>query len=297
MKNMNQESLFIDDGEHQLHLRHIFKKEQGIPVLMLHGTIENGKIFYTNSGKGLACFLAENGFDVYVADFRGKGASKPSLEENSDHGQYEAITKDIPLFLDFISKRSEQKIHVICHSWGGVLFSSCLARFPKRVEQVASNICFGTKRSIHQKSFHKWWKVDLFWNWLAPALAKKKGYIDAKKLNFGADNESLLFLQQSIEWVKPLPWKDPEDNYDYHQASSSLNWPDTWHITGINDDLLGHANDVKAFIAESNQRAEFSLLSKSIGNAHDYDHIDILTHVKAIDDHFPKVVNWLQARK
>lgn len=293
---MQQESLYINDGEHQLHLRHIFKKEQGIPVLMLHGTIENGKIFYTESGKGLACFLAENGFDVYVADFRGKGKSSPNLKDNTDHGQYEAITKDIPLFLDYIAARTKQKMHVICHSWGGVLFSSCLSRYPQRTDQVASSICFGTKRTIHQKSFHKWWKVDVFWNWLAPKLAKNKGYIDAVKLNFGADNETLLFLQQSIEWVKPLPWIDPEDNYDYAKGAAELNWPDTWHITGVNDDLMGHANDVKAFIAESNQQAEFSVLSTQSGDLHDYDHIDILTHASAVKDHFPKVVSWLSKR-
>ncbi|MEW6991198.1 alpha/beta fold hydrolase [Colwelliaceae bacterium 6441] len=293
---LQQESLFINDAEHQLHLRHIYKKANGVPVLMLHGVIENGKIFYTQSGKGLACFLADHGFDVYVADFRGKGLSKPSLKANSSHGQFETITQDIPLFLDFITKRCQQKIHVICHSWGGVLFSSCLARYPKRVSQIASNICFGSKRSIYQKGFQKWWKVDLFWNKLAPSLARKNGYIDAVKLKFGSDNESLLFLQQSIEWVKILPWKDPKDNYDYSQGALLIEWPDTWHITGINDKLLGHKDDVRAFIDESNKQAKFSLLSKDAGNAHNYDHIDILTHIKAVDDHFPKIVDWLKAR-
>ena len=73
---MQQQSLFIKDGRHQLHIRRIAVQQGGTPVLMLHvGTIENGKIFYTESGKGLACYLAEQGFDVFVADFRGKGKS------------------------------------------------------------------------------------------------------------------------------------------------------------------------------------------------------------------------------
>jgi len=288
-----QESLYIEDEHHQLHLRHIYSKTGGKPVLMLHGTIENGKIFYTESGKGLACFLANQGFDVFVADFRGKGKSIPSLKEDPEHGQFEVITRDIPLFLDFLSNRCQQKLHVICHSWGGVLFASSLARYPNRVEQIASNICFGTKRAIYQKNMNKFLKVDLFWSRLAPQIAKRKGYIDAVKLKFGADNESHQFLLQSVKWVKPNDWHDPLDSFDYHTAAKQLIWPPTWHITGVNDDLLGHASDVKAFIKESNIDADFSLLSKQAGNKVDYDHIDILTHRDAAADHFPEVVSWI----
>ncbi|GLX80024.1 alpha/beta hydrolase [Thalassotalea insulae] len=290
---MQQESLYIQDGHHQLHLRHIHQNQGGTPVLMLHGTIENGKIFYTLSGKGLACYLAKQGFDVYVADFRGKGESKPNLKQDAGHGQYEAITQDIPLFLDYIEQRCHQPMHLICHSWGGVLLASTLARYPQRCRQVASTLCFGTKRSIYRKTLSKRWTVDLLWNRLAPLLARKKGYIDAVKLKFGADNESLNFLHQSIEWVKPGKWCDPVDGFDYHQAAQSINWPRTWHITGASDHLLGYKEDVKAFIEESNAQATFSLLSKSAGNAIDYDHINILTHPYAIDDHFPEVARWL----
>ena len=44
---INQESLFLPQGEHQLHLRHVWQKKGGIPIFMLHGVIENGLIFYT----------------------------------------------------------------------------------------------------------------------------------------------------------------------------------------------------------------------------------------------------------
>lgn len=293
---MQQESLYVQDGEHQLHLRHIHQGNGGQPVLMLHGTIENGKIFYTESGKGLGCFLAEQGFDVYVADFRGKGLSKPNLKDDPEHGQFEAITRDIPLFLDYVEQRCQQKVHVVCHSWGGVLLASCLARYPERTKQVASNLCFGSKRSVHRKTLRKFWMVDLLFNRVAPVIAKKKGYVDAVKLKVGADNESEQFLLQCIDWVKPNPWRDLIDGFDYQHAARNIDWPNTWHITGVKDKLLGHAKDVKIFIEESNTGAEFSILSIRSGNLLDYDHINILTHPKARDDHFPKVVSWLNAQ-
>ncbi|HEY9044239.1 MAG TPA: alpha/beta hydrolase, partial [Rheinheimera sp.] len=73
-----QSSLYLDLQQYQLHLRRLMPMQQGIaPVLMLHGAIENGRIFYSHSGKGLGCYLADNGFMVYCADFAGRGLSKP----------------------------------------------------------------------------------------------------------------------------------------------------------------------------------------------------------------------------
>lgn len=294
---MQQESLYLEDGIHQLHLRHIHNNNQGTPVLMLHGVIENGKIFYTQSGKGLGCFLAEHGFDVYIADFRGKGLSTPNLKENAKHGQHEVITRDIPLFVDYIKQRNQQKIHVICHSWGGVLFSSYLARYPENTAAIASNICFGTKRTIYQRKISRLLAIHVLWDGIAPLLAKRKGYINAIKLKAGSDNESLLFLKQCMHWVKKNRWHDTEDGFDYYHAAKQLNWPDTWHITGIQDKLLGYIDDVSQFIAESNTEAKLSLLSKGSGNLFDYGHIDILTHPLARKDHFPLVVDWLLKRE
>lgn len=106
---MQQESIYIDDGENQLHLRHIWKNNGGVPIFMLHGLIENSFIFYTEKGKGLACFLAEQGFDVYVGDLRGRGKSHPAINAKSSFGQHEAITRDIPLFLEKIQSLNPQK--------------------------------------------------------------------------------------------------------------------------------------------------------------------------------------------
>jgi pimeloyl-ACP methyl ester carboxylesterase len=290
----HQESLFLSQGDHQLHLRHIWKINGGTPVFLLHGAIENGLIFYTKKGKGLACYLAEQGFDVYVADLRGRGASTPRISAGDSHGQFEAITEDIPLFINYITEKTQQNIHLIAHSWGGVLLASTLARFPALAEYIRSKTCYGTKRMVTVKSIEKFFKVNMLWSYLAPKLAKNKGFLDAKKHGFGSDNETQQSLADSVAWVRKNAWCDHKDGFDYSLAAKAVNWPPTWHLTGSKDKVLGHATDVNLFIAESNPEATFTLLSKSSGYKQDYDHINILTHPSAVDDHFPTLVEWLK---
>lgn len=49
---------------------------------MLQGAIENGKIFYSDSGRGSGLFLARGGLDVYAGDWRGRGESWPHINRH-----------------------------------------------------------------------------------------------------------------------------------------------------------------------------------------------------------------------
>lgn len=295
---MQQESIFLNQSHHQLHIRHIWTAKADQPVLMLHGAIENGKIFYSEKGKGLGCYLAEQGYDVYVADFRGRGDSTPSIFKDNKHGYYELTVEDIPALVDMVYQRTGKRLHVICHSWGGVLFTSALVRFSTLREKVLSNVCFGTKRQVTVWNIERVLKVSLFWNRIAPQMVKKAGYLDAKRYRVGADAETRDSLMQSVSWVKKSRWVDPVDHFDYEAAAKSIDWPPVWHLTGCKDKALGHAKDVQLFIKEThNPKAKFSNLSKRRGALMNYDHINILTHPLARKDHFPKVVDWLKAQE
>jgi len=148
---ITQQLLFLEQGDHRLHLRYISPKEptDKPPVLLVHGFIENGRIFYSENGKGLACFLARAGYPTYVLDLRGRGLSTPSVKVTQDHGQFESITHTIPAAHQYIFERHQKPVHWMAHSWGGVLLASALNRFPALCQQVASQVYFGSKRSIH----------------------------------------------------------------------------------------------------------------------------------------------------
>lgn len=295
---VTQTSLYIEDGSHQLHLRHLFSpsKTPGQPVLMVHGAIENGLIFYSKKGKGLACYLAEQGFEVYVIDLRGRGASIPTIQPFDRYGQTETIMADLPLFIDFVFRRHTQPIHLMAHSWGGVLLTSMLARFPHYLSKVKSKVFFGTKRRVTVVNPESLLKIKLMWQWVSPMVAKRKGFLPARKIGFGSDDETIKSHQQSMLWTKTISWIDSDDNFDYQQACQNIEWPPSWFIAAINDKALGHPKDVKLFMHESaHQHSKYTLLSKAEGFLQDYDHINMLTDAKATEDHFPQIVQWLLA--
>ena len=224
----------------------------GTPVLLLHGAIECGRIFYSDSGKGLAPFLAQQGFDTYCADLRGRGASGPPIARGAGYGQFESITREVPAFIERIRElrgRDEPQIWM-AHSWGGVLMLAVLARFPEYRRLVRGIVCFGTKRSIHVRNWEVRLKIDFFWQRLARAMVAAYGYLPARKYGIGSADESDLSHRESTLWVRPGPWIDPRDGFDYGAALPAAELPPLMFFAGAQDRCLGHPQDVRALIRE-----------------------------------------------
>lgn len=291
-----QSSFFVDLKQYQLHVRQLTPLQgHAAPVLMLHGVLENSRIFHHPSGKGLGCFLADQGFRVYCADFAGRGLSQPTVASGLVHSQHQLICQDIPTLIQYLYQQHQQKIHLICHSWGGVVLAASLARFPELTPLVQSCIYFGTKRRISQRSLEKQLKIDWIWNKFAPWLCRRYGFLPARQWRLGADNEPAQFLQDTVQWINHAAFIDPTDQFDYAAAARSCRWPASWFFAAVKDKVLGHPADVQLFMAETaQQNARFSLLGRQQGDAVDFDHINMLTHPAAKTGHFSRLSDWLR---
>jgi predicted alpha/beta hydrolase len=293
--NVLQESQFLQLGSERLHFRKMGQGPGRSGVLLIHGTIEDGRIFYTESGRGLGPFLAQAGFEVWVPDLRGRGQSEPRVGPEARHGQHELIVEEIPFLIRTMFQATGQPVRVGTHSWGGVLVLSALVRFPELVPMVEALFFFGTKRSIHIRTAEKLLKIDLGWFRAGELLCRRRGYLRISPYLPGVQDEPARFFRESCEWVKVQPWIDPRDQFNYGEAIRTVALPRCLFITGARDSYLGHPHDVRELMKEAGlAQAPFRVVGRAFGAKHDYDHIDLLTHRDAPTDHFPWIVDWLR---
>lgn len=291
---MKESSIFIPFDGGKLHLKRITKNEQGKPVFLLHGSIENSKIFYSKSLKGYAPFLAEQGYDVFVLDMQGRGLSTPKMDKNSLYGQVDVIKTDIPLSLAKIKEiKGDMPIYAAAHSWGGVLMLAYMSRFENNIKNL---VTFGSKRQLTVRNFGWFKQVLLGWHLLGSLLTSIYGYFPAKKFGIGSDNEPKNHYKQINKWLKPgSQWIDNMDGFDYGKALATKQLPPVLFLAGKNDFLLGNPIDVKILAAEvKNAKVDYWLLAKSEGFEKDYGHIDMLTYKNASTDFFGKLVDWME---
>jgi len=288
--------LYLDVAEgERLHVKRIYRPGARAAVLMLHGVLSNGRIFYTQTGKGLAHYLARAGYDVFVLDLRGHGASQPPIDRQTRHGQSDAICVDLPAVHAKIRELTNgAELHWLAHSWGGVLMSSCLLRFPQLIPQVKSCVYFASKRSVAVRNWQRLLKVDLVWNYAARAVVSMAGFLPARRLRLGIDDESAKYHRQCNQWAQGMPWVDSDDGFNYADAARHTVLPPILYFSAFDDACLGHREDVRRFRDESGaHRSRLHLLARFTDHLHDYDHASLLTHADAVNDHFPLVLHWL----
>lgn len=301
-RELNQESLWImlDNGLDRLHLKRIClasSPKNSTPLFLLHGSVSSGRVFYSHSMKGLAPFLARQGFDVYVADLSGRGQSEPCVTRQSNRTQQQIITEEIPAFLQKIRELRGQNtsIHALAHSWGGVLLTAYLARFP--AAQFGSMVFLGSKRHVSVFNRQRLFGLDLLWGVVGSLYTRCYGYLPAKKLKLGSDDEPAAVYRDCKKWVySQHKWQDASDGFDYLAAlKHRQNLPPTLHLAGQNDTFLGHPTDVQKLMHDMHNPADqFILLSQVNGFRHDYDHLSMCTAADAVDDHFPLIAQWIR---
>lgn len=293
------ESIFVKvDKINTLHIMHIYtdydKDKNKTPIFMLHGSMEDGKIFYTMNEKGLAPFLAKRGYDIYVLDKRGRGKSTPPISRKSKYSQKEVLFEDIPAVLKEIEKHNKNKQIWMAHSWGGVLMNAFLARNPDYIEKIQASVYWGSKRRISTLNKERFTQIYLMWGLTFRITSKLYGYLPAKELKFGAENEPRREYLQTIPWVSNRRWIDKFDRFNYAKKLKKIKLPRTLYISGKADKILGNPKDVKLLMDESGIGIkQHVILSIKNGNLHDYDHINMLTHKDAPLDQFIKVYEWL----
>ncbi|KAK1273713.1 Triacylglycerol lipase 2 [Acorus gramineus] len=110
----------------------------GPPVLLQHGVLMDGITWLLNApDESLAFILADNGYDVWIANTRGTKWSRGHVWLSTNDSVFQAywdwswdelVAYDLPATLAYVHDQTAQKIHYVGHSLGTLI---ALASFSK----------------------------------------------------------------------------------------------------------------------------------------------------------------------
>ncbi|KAL5581343.1 hypothetical protein UlMin_013785 [Ulmus minor] len=114
------------------------------PVLIQHGILVDGMTWLLNSPEeNLPMILADQGFDVWIANTRGTRFSRRHVSLDPTQPSFwnwswdELVTFDLPAVFDHVYKETGQKLHYVGHSLGTLIVLASMSE-GKLVNQLKS---------------------------------------------------------------------------------------------------------------------------------------------------------------
>lgn len=286
VRKLEQTLMVALPGQQQLALRRLADNPDGPPVLLLHGQQEDGTVFLGQQADGLAHFLAQQGFDVYIPFFHW------GLRRVAD-----LVNADMPALLDAIRGiRGILPTYWFTHRWGGMLANSFLASFPGHRAAINGLVHFGVQRMTTTRSLTSRIWLDGLRGWFLALVARLRGFIPGRLLQRNMRSEFRGIPLDGFGWLQGQGWQYMGETTDYGKAlSRGLDYPPALYFIARHD--LGYCNprNVKVFMqAVAARNGRLIVLGKKEGNLHNYSHIQMIAHPDAARDHFSFMLNWLQ---
>jgi predicted alpha/beta hydrolase len=272
------------------------KRQLGAPVFLLHDLARDGSSFYTAEGEGLACYLAKQGYDVYVADLRGRGECWPKVSAASKFDSHRVVSEDLPALLKEIIKRRGHEPQIwMGHGFGGLLLSAFFARHGDSLVPVKKMVHFGVRRQLLHQSLKTRCHYDLLWKRVAGFMASLRGFLPARQLRLGGCDESAALYADYLAWSDNAEWLDRQDAFNYAEAARQRRFPPSVYLAAKADAAQGHPDDVRRFMRGLGPHdGRMLVLSRKGGNLRNYNHHSMLVHPDCERDHFPLLLAWLQ---
>jgi predicted alpha/beta hydrolase len=281
-------------------------------VFMLHGEAECGRIFYDDSNRGLARYLAGLGYEVFVADLGGRGRSLVPDQQQSSLTVHDLITEAIPALLQSAAQHSvvvtnTQQTAVaeafkpcatgpdvwVAHGFGAVLLSAAWARMPESQRCAKQWVFFNGRRRFSATQRIAGFCVKLFCHSLTEKLVSWRNLFPATRLGLGTADENASWYQTYASWMNGKSWCG-DDGFDYHAALLSAKVPPTLHLAAASDKVFSNLVDVRNFIHELGPHdARLLVVDQIAASKRRYNHLPMLLDQSAEQDLFAPLQSWL----
>ena len=230
------------------------KKPRKSPVLLVHGLSNSAYSFILNQcTKAPAFVLADNGYDVWLANLRGNFLSRGHKWMNAtvdeaywDFTFQDIILHDLPTFISFIKNTTNaEKVSVLGHSQGAAAVLWMLAYTPEMSKHVNLGVLIATPGGIiNTESIYIWllanpiyhelcrlaginvisdWSDDLFFAKFINSFPNFSSFLASDLYDIELSGETIDHLgiyahkmRGGTSLKNLLFWKQVKDNYLVH---------------------------------------------------------------------------------
>ena len=176
--------------------------EHGEPIILLHGAFSNRRHWLSAEGEGVAAFLVEAGFDVWLPEMRGHGLS-PINDDFANNSLDKVIEYDLPAIHKFVVEQTGKKITYIAEEMGGFSILASLALGSISQQSVARCVYIEEEKPLSLRLNTKIFAKNALWR------SRKSGIVNGRRLNVGAENETYSIVKQYLCWQNRLTFNAP----------------------------------------------------------------------------------------
>lgn len=257
----------------------------GQPVLLAPGTFSNWSFWLGTRGTGFARLLAEAGFEAWVLDFRGHGASQRQAPGQrwcfDDWGRL-----DVPAAVRAITATGRRPL-LVGHSAGGASVLAALAAEPDVRSAARAAVIIATPLPWLQR----WRRAAAHTMRLA---SRHLPAFPARLLRLGPEDELPGVMEQWMEWNIHGHWTG-RDGTDYSLALPGLDRPPLLFLAGAGDTRFAPPAATRGlFDLAGSADKSFLLAGTASGFARDYGHVDLVVSREARAEIWPLLLDFLR---
>lgn len=248
-------------------------------VFLTHGTFSDKRVLVP-----IAEYLAQNGYNSYIMEWRNHGASSPSKVKRN----FELIGKlDLPIVFKYLlNQLNINHLYIVTHSGGGIIASIFLVHHPEFLPKIKNAVFFGCQAFGAANNFKNYAQI-LIGNYVTALL----GYSPAKWVG-SPHNEDYFFMKQWNDWNLTGKFLG-EDGIDYEKELSKIKIP-ILSICGGGDKLIAPKDGCEKFLNTfQNPKNRLLFCSKANGFREDYNHSRILQSRNSKAEIWDKALEWI----
>jgi len=306
-------------------------REHRTPVILCHGLTSNRWDLDGPGRFSLARYLFRSGYDTWVVELRGAGRStRPSLWNGKryDWTFEDYVQHDGPATIRTVLKKTgAEQVHWIGHSMGGMIAYALL--MSPAGEKIASAVTLGSPTmsdvghplldfGIPYRDLLNYLPSRLPLGTLmrlaapwAPLLLRtfgdtiadlgwREGNASARLLRTlmltAVDDIPTSLLREFARWYDTKNMSDRYHMFDFTEHLERITTP-ILVVAGSKDELTPARDLQRVYERISSPEKRFRVIGREQGFSNDYSHVDLVLGLKAPDEVYPLVHEWLEERR